>query len=515
MKATTKLAVILCLGALLQAGLAPSALTLAADAASTGKPNVLFIAVDDLNTRIGCYGDPIAKTPNLDRLAGWGVRFDRAYCQQALCNPSRVSLLLGRYPTTTETIDFARPALLGRDWVTLSEHFRASGYEVELRGKIYHYPEPKPWSAGEDAVHKEQEIHRKQIADLTRWEPYRTLAPPTTRWVDNLRTWANVFHPVPDDEAIDAETNAKAYEWTADVKSASQAVGLLKQFAQSGTPFFLAVGFYKPHVPLVAPKRFFDLYPPEKMPLPEDFVATPTADDSVPRYALRYNLDLFYEERPTPERARAAIAAYYACITFMDEQLGRVLDELERLGLRDNTVVVLWGDHGWHLGEKGMWAKGTLFDVSARAPLIVVDPRKKTTGQACPRTVEFVDIYPTLVELCRLATPPGLEGKSLAPLLDNPKATWDKPAYTVVAREDWLGRSVRTERWSYTEWDYGRRGVELYDLEADPRESKNLANDPEHATVVAGLKELLQQTSISKDSPIRAALAGAVVCPGR
>ena len=465
------------------------------------KPNVLFIAVDDLNTRIGCYGDRVARTPNLDRLALRGVRFDRAYCQFPLCNPSRVSLLLGRYPTTTGTIDFARPALLGRDWVTLTEHFRTSGYEVQLRGKIYHYPEPMPWSAGEEAVLKEQETHRKMMADRTRWEPYRTLAPPPTHWVEMLRTWANVFHPVPGDQKIDAETNTKDYEWPADVKNAKQALALLSQWAQSGKPFFLGLGFYKPHVPLVAPKRFFDLYPPEQMPLPADFAPTPTADDSVPRHALRYNLDLFYEERPTPERAKAAIAAYYACISFMDEQLGIVLDALERLRLRDNTVIVLWGDHGWHLGEKGMWAKGTLFDVSARAPLIIVDPRLKTAGQACPRTVEFVDIYPTLVDLCGLSTPPGLEGRSLTPLLNNPTATRDKPAFSVVARESWLGRSIRTEHWCYTEWDDGRYGVELYDQQADPREMKNLAPDPKRAATVAELRQKLHQSPIARKNP--------------
>jgi uncharacterized sulfatase len=465
----------------------------------------LFIAVDDLNTRIGCYGDAVVKTPNLDRLAHWGVRFERAYCQFPLCNPSRVSLLLGRYPTTTDSIDFARPALLGRDWVTLTEHFRASGYQVQLRGKVYHYPEPKPWSAGEEAVRKEQAIHRRNMADLTRWEPYRTLAPPPTGWVKSLRTWANVFRPVPESERIDAERNPKDYEWTADVKNTAQAMELLQQWARSSKPFFLGLGFYKPHVPLVVPQKYFDLYPAEKMPLPPDFAPTPTADDSVPRYALRYNLDLFFEEHPTPQRAKAAIAAYYACITFMDEKLGEVLDALERLGLRDKTVIVLWGDHGWHLGEKGMWAKGTLFDVAAHAPLIIVDPRKKTAGQACPRTVEFVDLYPTLVELCGLATPPGLEGTSLVPLLNHPTAAWDRPAFTMVAREEWLGRSVRTERWCYTEWDEGRYGAELYDLQADPRESKNLAKAPEHAAVIAKLKTLLHTGPVAKESPIRAA----------
>ena len=489
-----------CLAALFSFGAAVSTVT-AAD--TIHQPNVLFIAVDDLNCRIGCYGDPVAKTPNLDRLARRGVRFDRAYCQFPLCNPTRVSLLLGRYPTTTETVDFARPALLGRDWVTLPQHFRENGYAVELRGKVFHYPEPKPWSAGEEAVRKEQEIHRKMIADLTRWEPYRTQSPPTTHWVEMLRTWANVFHPA--DEHVDFETKLKDYEWPADVKNANQAIELLERWAPSGKPFFLGLGFFKPHVPLVAPRRFFDMYPPEKMPLPDDFAPTPTADDSVPRCALRYNLDLFYEERPTPERAREAIAAYYACISFMDDQLGRVLDALERLGLRDNTIIALWGDHGWHLGEKGMWAKGTLFDVAAHAPLIIVDPRRKPAGQGCPRTVEFVDIYPTLTELCGLPRPPGLEGASLAPLLENPAAVWDRPAFSVVAREDWLGRSMRTERWCYTEWDYGRRGVELYDLQADPRESKNLAKNPALAPVIAELREKLRNSPVAGESPFRAA----------
>ena len=479
------------------------------------KPNVLFVAVDDLNTRVGCYGDPVAKTPNLDRLAKLGVRFDRAYCQLPLCNPTRVSLLLGRYPTTTETIDFARPALLGRDWVTLPEHFRQSGYQVQLLGKIFHYPEPKPWSAGEQAVCKEQETHRKMLADLTRWEPYRSLAPPTTRWVENLRGWANVFGPVPNSEEQDASGDTKAYRWLADVKNTGEAIEQLKRWAASDKPFFLGVGFYKPHVPLVVPQRFFDLYPPEKMPLPEDFSPTPTAGDSVPRYALRYNLDLFYEERPTPERAKAAMAAYYACVSFTDEKVGQLLDTLERLGLRENTVIVLWGDHGWHLGEKGMWGKGTLFDVSARVPLIIVDPRRPSAGKGCPRTVEFVDLYPTLVELCSLPGVPGLEGDSLVPLLENPTASWDNPAFTLVAREDWLARSVRTERWCYTEWDEGRRGVELYDLKADPGESQNLAKDPKLASIIDMLQKQLRASPIAKSVPLGKQPAGSAGSPRR
>ena len=500
--------------------LAPLAVPVSADQAA-GRPNVLFIAVDDLNTRVGCYGDPIAQTPNLDRLAQGGVRFDRAYCQFPICNPSRVSLLLGRYPTTTEIIDFAHPALLGPDWVTLPQHFRNQGYDVRLLGKIFHFDQdlmknwfpgeepgdefPPDWSVGEKWVRKSQENHARMLADLTRWEPYRTLTPPPNNWVKNLRTWANVFGPVPDAEEQNAPANARAYDWTADAKYTNEAVEWLAQAAASHKPFFLGVGFYKPHVPLVVPQRFFDLYPSDKMTLPVDFAPMPTADNAVPRYALRYNLDLFFEQRVTPDEARKAMAAYYACISFMDEKLGCLLAALERLKLRDNTVIVLWGDHGWHLGEKGMWAKGTLFDVSARAPLIVVDPRRKATRGSCLRTVEFVDIYPTLVELCGLALPPGLEGRSLVPLLDDPGAAWDKPAFTMVAREDWLARSVRTERWCYTEWDEGRRGTELYDTQADPLEQRNLASDPSHADTIAALRKLLHTGPVAKESPIRAA----------
>ena len=471
--------------------------------------NVLFIAVDDLNTRIACYGDPLAKTPQLDRLASWGVRFERAYCQFPICNPSRVSLLLGRYPTTTEIVDFAHPALLGDKWVSLTQHYRNQGYEVRLLGKIFHFGTdvmkgwfsdepgvpgqefPPDWSAGEKWVRRSQEEHQRMVIDRQRWEPYRTLSPPPNSWVKNLRTWANVFGPVPNAKEQDPGP-PRAYEWSADAVNADRAVAQLARYAESGQSFFLGVGFYKPHVPLVAPQRFFDLFPADRMPLPEDFAAWPTADDSIPRHALRYNLDLFFEHEVQPDEARAAMAAYYACVSFTDEKIGLLLDALERFKLRESTVIVLWGDHGWHLGEKGMWGKGTLFDVSARAPLMIVDPGAAPAGQSCPRTVEFVDVYPTLVDLCGLPVPPGLEGQSLTPLLRDPQASWDHPAYTFTAREDWLGIAVRTERWCYTEWDEGRRGVELYDLQADPRESHNLASDPAYAATVTEMRQRLQ-----------------------
>ena len=297
--------------------------TQAADAAR--RPNVLFIAVDDLNTRIGCYGDPVVKTPNLDRLARRGVRFERAYCQFPLCNPSRVSLLLGRYPTTTDSIDFARPALLGRDWVTLTEHFRASGYEVQLRGKVYHYPEPKPWSAGRRGVRKEQEIHRRNMADLTRWEPYRTLAPPPTRLGQDAADLGERLPAGPrvENGSMPSETQGLTVDGRREERPAS-ARNCSSNGRASGKPFFLGVGFYKPHVPLVAPAEVF-----RSLPGGED-AACPRTSPPRPRPTTRCrampcgttSICSTRSGRPRSGR-RAAIAAYYACITFMDENWGK------------------------------------------------------------------------------------------------------------------------------------------------------------------------------------------------
>lgn len=493
----------------------------ASTALAVDKPNVLFIAVDDLNTRIGCYGDPVARTPHLDRLAHQGVRFERAYCQFPQCNQSRVSMLLGRYPTTTQVVDlFTRPALLGRDWVSLPQYFRNNGYDVQLLGKIYQWygkqlmrgwfqeeppghEYPPDWSWGEKWVRRSQEVHAAYLADLTRYEPGRTLGPPGSFYPDLLRRNTRELGPVPNALEKDAAKNSRDYEWTADVRSAEAAVASLERLARSKKPFFLAVGFYKPHCILRCPQRFFDLHPAEKMILPKNFAPTPTAYDSVPQHAL-LNLEMFYYgEPPTPERAREAMAAYYACTSFVDEQVGRVLDALERLGLRDNTIIVLFSDNGFQLGEKGIWGKLTMFEPSIRVPLIVVDPRKKATaGRECSRTVQLLDIYPTLVELCGLAMPPGLDGNRLGPLLDSPQAAWDHPAFAVLARSEWLARSIRTERWSYTEWDEGRQGAELYDHETDPEESKNLVRDPKHAAIITQLKKRLDASPVAKHVPL-------------
>jgi uncharacterized sulfatase len=264
-------------------------------------------------------------------------------------------------------------------------------------------------------------------------------------------------------------------------------------FTKQDKPFFLAVGFLKPHVPLKAPKEYFDLYDPAAMPLPPDFDTGPRQLAGFPPDEFRQNIDLYAGRSFSVLEAREAMRAYYACTSYMDAQVGRLLDGLTQHGVDNNTIAVLWGDHGWHLSEKGMWAKGTLFEVSARGPLIISDPRKRTGGRASPRVVQYLDMYPTLVDLCGLPPASWLEGASLRPLLDNPDAPWDKPAYTVQTRNWFLGRTVRTERWRYTEWDEGRRGAALFDHQSDPYEMRNLAAAPEFKATVEELRGLLRR----------------------
>jgi len=461
------------------------------------KPNVLFIISDDLDCRIGCYGDPVAKTPNLDRLARMGVRFERAYCQYPLCNPTRSSVLSGRYPTTTGVLDNDTWLLLGDGHQTLPDFFATRGYAVEQFGKIHHAlnrglkpgePKPELKAKGKKlSWFTPEERARQQAEDPEYWDkhhsPYRNLVCENPAQY----AWANEMGPLP------------ANDRGPDALFADKAIASMQKLAADSKPFFLAVGFLKPHVPLKAPKEFFDLYDPAAMQLPPDFDTEPRVIAGVPRDEFRQNMDLFTSRAFSVAEAREAMRAYYACISYMDAQLGRLLDELEKLGLSKNTIIVFWGDHGWHLSEKGMWAKGTLFEVSARGPMIIADPRRKSAGRASPRTVQYLDMYPTLADLCGLPRPKQLEGASLRPLLDNPEAAWDRPAYTVQVRGWFIGRSVRTERWRYTEWDEGRRGAALYDHAADPHEMRNLAADPKHAATVSQLRKLLREGPVSKN----------------
>jgi arylsulfatase A-like enzyme len=420
--------------------------------------NVLFIAVDDLRPELGCYGNKLVQTPHVDSLAAAGVRFERAYCQFPLCNPSRSSLLTGRHPNSTGVHDnsvYFRTA--HPDWVSLPQFFQSHGYVSARTGKIFHggIDDTDAWTTGGEP-RRDQKTRPKQ-------------------------------NPANSDRIVTLEGDGESH---GDYKTATRAVELLEELKDK--PFFLAVGFTKPHSPPTAPQKLFDLYDPAKIPLPPDFAVLPGAPPGFPEASVTSRSgDLFIGREATPEAAREMIRAYYASLTFADAQIGRVLAALDRFKLREKTVIVFFGDHGYHLGEKGKWSKhSSLFEVAARVPMIVCAPGG-AAGKSSPRTVQLLDIYPTLAELCGLPAPSGLEGHSLAPLVKDPQAAWPHPAYTVCNIAGTRGQSVRTERWRYSEWDGGQAGTVLFDEQADRHEMKNLADDPAHQQVVAEMKSLL------------------------
>jgi uncharacterized sulfatase len=430
----------------------------------------LLIIADDLRPELGCYGAEHVRTPNIDRFAGRGVRFERAYCQYPVCNPSRVSFLTGLRPDDTgvlgNNVNF-RTKL--PDVVTLPQHFRAHGYFTASLGKVFHrggtmedvnpeMDDPRSWDV----------MQYFQATDIGNTGDGRNLTGGKLKWC----CW------------VAAEGND---EDQPDGQIAREAVRLLA--VKRDKPFFLAVGFHKPHDPFVAPKKYFEMYPLESVKLPQ------APAQRTPAPPLAFSGGAFQEafDRFTEQDKREFTRAYRAGTSFADAQVGRVLDALEQHGLAERTVVLFLGDHGYHLGERDWWNKNTLFELSCRAPLIIVAPKSSSAGKSSPRPVEFVDLYPTLLELCGLPPPAHtLAGQSLRPLLNDPAAPSDKPALTQVQRGKIAGRTVRTQRWRYTEWDGGREGVELYDHDTDPHEARNLAADPAHADVIARLKPLLR-----------------------
>jgi uncharacterized sulfatase len=425
------------------------------------KLNVLFIVVDDLNNHLRCYGHPLVKSPNIDRLAARGVRFDRAYCQYPLCAPSRWSFLSGLRAETTGIYEF-QTLLRSRipDVVFLPQLFRENGYFTAGMGKVFHdtrqCDRDKSWDFYEDGKGEDEQ----EIAAVKKRYSYKEGERPFE--------WTRLDGPE---------------EKTRDGITARKIARFMEEKAKAGQPFFLAAGFHKPHLPWTAPGKFFDLYrnvtiaEPKEPPL-----------EKIPAIALMTELT----GNPPPRSRTEAMAAYYACITFTDAQIGVLLDTLDNLKLWESTVVVLFSDHGYHLGDhNGLWAKLTTFEHAARIPLLIAAPGLQK-GKASTAIVEAIDVYPTLVELCGLNKPQRLEGQSLAPLLKQADARWNKYARTMVHHKDVVGKSVRTERWRYTEWGDGKQGAELYDHDSDPDEYHNLAGDPRYADRVMELKRLLR-----------------------
>ncbi|MCX6924320.1 MAG: sulfatase [Verrucomicrobia bacterium] len=482
----------------------------AADSAPPSKPNILFIAVDDLRPELGCYGKDYIKSPNIDRLAQAGMVFNRAYCQQAVCSPTRSSLMTGTRPDTTKVWDLVthfRTAL--PEVVTLGQHFKQHGYFVQGMGKIYHggFDDPPTWSVPWQnakvvpyALPENLALNTRKIAAEPDGDPAN---PPsrkqgkkakgavdnTTKGTRNSRGPAFECADVPDNTYTDG-------------KVADLAVRTLRDISKKPEPFFLAVGFIKPHLPFVSPKKYWDLYDPTKIQL----APNPFRPKDAPSYAILPGGELrnyhgIPEGHIPDDLARQLKHGYYAAVSYTDAQVGKLLDELERLGLRKNTIVILWGDHGWKLGEHDAWCKHSNVENDVNAPLLLSVPGMKNAGAHTDALVEFVDIYPTLSELAGLPLPGHLEGTSFKPLLDDPKRPWKSAAFSQYPRPGGetdsgalMGYSMRTDRYRFTVW-VGRKdhtkvnATELYDHQTDPQENTNIARAPANAELVTRLME--------------------------
>ena len=470
--------------------LAPACATKTAMAGESPAPtrrlNVLFIAVDDLRPTLGCYGDKVAISPHIDDLAARGVVFNRAYCQEAVCAPSRLSLMTGMRPDTIRVWDLnthfreAKP-----DAITLPQLFKNDGYHTASIGKVYHSggvasTDPPSWSVDPLLDHASDVDGR-----------YKLKANREGKGAKQAST-----------EAADVPDNAYIDGMVCDL-----ALKALQELKDKQQPFFLAVGFRKPHLPFCAPQKYWDMYDRDAIPLPVNTQHPAGA----PEFAVRSFQEIegyqdIAEDGVIPiDKVRELRHGYYACVSYTDAQVGRVIDALDRLGLADDTVVVLWGDHGYHLDEQGLWCKCTNFELATRAPLIICVPGQATAGSHAHALVEFVDIYPTLADICGLAPPAELEGVSLRPLIANPQLPGRKAAFSQFPRAfvksrhkghgDVMGYAVRTDRYRYVEWrEWETKKIldrELYDEVDDPHEMTNTATDPQQTEIVKDLSATL------------------------
>lgn len=441
-----------------------------ASAAPAGKLNVLLIVADDLRDTVGCYGNKSVKTPNIDRLAARGVRFDRAYAQYPVCNPSRTSFMTGLRCEQSGVVGnnvMFRTQL--PELITMPQLLRQQGWYAASFGKIYHVGE----AAGEiragwmDLGKSWDEAQMFQPTELGRQGDVRNLTGGKLRWCE-----VGAMEGTDDDQP--------------DGQTALHAIRAIEKQTAAGKPWFIGAGFHRPHDPFLVPKKYFDLYPPGSLTLYRDPAEiTPVPPLSMPGGAFKTAFDAF-SDRDRLDFQRA----YYAGVSFTDAQVGRLLDTLDRLNLWDKTVVMLLGDHGYHHNERSWWNKNTLFERSCRAPLIIAAPGAKA-GAACTGLVELLDLYPTVADYCGVKPPHALGGQSLRPLLENPARPGKPAAFTLVMRGKNYGQTVRTEPFRYTRWSDGT--AELYDEKADPQETKNLAAEERHAATIQRLGKLLDE----------------------
>ena len=450
-----------------------------AAAAQDRSPNVLFLVCDDLNCDIGTYGHPLVQTPNIDALAQRGVRFENCHCQYPLCGPSRASFLTGMYPDQTLV---RRNAIYVRehvpDVVTLPQVFRAAGYFATRIGKLYHYNVPKHiGTSGHDDPYSWNSTINPRGRDVDDEDQIFSLRPGnfggTLSWLAANGT---------DEEQTDGI-------------AAAEAAGQLRKYADSGTPFFLAVGLYRPHTPYVAPKKYFDMYPAADIHVPE---VPANYLDSLPEPAARSLLQKKEQVNLEESVAKQAIQAYYASVTFADAQVGRILAALDQAGLTDNTVIVFTSDHGYHMGEHGYYQKTTLFENATRVPLIVAGPGVTAVGESARTMAEMVDIYPTVTELAGLEAPPSVSGISLVPALKDAQALVRDSSLTQYQN----GYSIRTAEFRYTAWGSdGELGDELYDRSKDPAELQNLAGNASYVAARQKLATMLRERIAAAKTP--------------
>ena len=452
---------------------------------AAASPNVLFIAVDDLRVELGCYGSDHVISPNIDRLASEGTQFRRAYCQQTVCNPSRASLLTGLRPDTLRVWDLPthfrenHPSV-----VTLPQLYKNNGYHTQCVGKIFHNWRQDDWKGDSVSWSVPSVLHYNSHGN-DKPQVDGELPPNLVSGKDGTEC-----RDVPDDAYFDGRV-------------AKQSIDALRTLRMNKQPFFLAVGFWKPHTPFNAPKKYWELYQRDAIPLPQH-VSPPT---DVPDIALT---KARYRDGPNSVDLREMHHGHLAAISYLDAQVGRVLNELDELGLRDNTIVVFWSDHGLHLGEHGLTRKTTAFELDAHVPLIIRAPHYES-DQRCGALVELIDLYPTLTDLCGIDAPREIEGVSLKPLLVDPNSEVKEVALTQTPRPNYprgkkpevMGYSIRTTRYRYTEWREFEtphvRARELYDHQTDPQEMVNLASRDGRSNIVAGLSKRLEQVVSHKN----------------